>query len=66
MAAIGTVLLIIRVAYHLTVGSARDLVDEGLSFEEVDEVRRHIRAFFPTIREFHCLRTRKAGSDRFV
>jgi cation diffusion facilitator family transporter len=66
VAAIGVALLIIRAAYHLTVESARDLVDVGLPFEEVDEMRRHIRAFAPTIRGFHRLRTRKAGSSRFV
>jgi len=66
VAAIGVALLIIRAAYHLTVESARDLVDVGLPSEEVDDVRRHIRAFAPTIRGFHRLRTRKAGSSRFV
>ncbi|MFA6373335.1 MAG: cation diffusion facilitator family transporter [Methanothrix sp.] len=66
VAAIGVALLIIRAAYHLTVESARDLVDVGLPFEEVDEVRKHIRAFAPTIRGFHRLRTRKAGAIRFV
>jgi cation diffusion facilitator family transporter len=66
VAAIGVALLIIRTAYHLTVESARDLVDVGLPFEEVEEVRRHIRAFAPTIRGFHRLRTRKAGAIRFV
>jgi cation diffusion facilitator family transporter len=66
LAAIGVALLIIRTAYHLTVESARDLVDMGLPSEELDEVRRHIRAFAPTIRGFHRLRTRKAGANRFV
>jgi cation diffusion facilitator family transporter len=66
VAAIGVALLIVRAAYHLTVESARDLVDVGLPSEEVDDVRRHIRAFAPTIRGFHRLRTRKAGSSRFV
>jgi len=64
--AIGVALLIIRAAYHLTVESARDLVDVGLPPEEVDDIRRHIRAFAPTIRGFHRLRTRKAGPSRFV
>ncbi len=64
--AIGVALLIIRAAYHLTVESARDLVDVGLPPEELDDIRRHIRAFAPTIRGFHRLRTRKAGPSRFV
>jgi cation diffusion facilitator family transporter len=66
VAAIGVALLIVRAAYHLTVESARDLVDVGLPSDEVDDVRRHIRAFAPTIRGFHRLRTRKAGASRFV
>jgi cation diffusion facilitator family transporter len=66
VAAIGVALLIIKAAYHLTVESARDLVDVGLPLEEVEEVRKHIRAFSPTIRGLHRLRTRKAGASRFV
>jgi cation diffusion facilitator family transporter len=66
VAAIGVALLIIRAAYHLTVESARDLVDVGLPPEEVDDMRRHISVFAPTIRGFHRLRTRKAGASRFV
>jgi cation diffusion facilitator family transporter len=66
VAAIAVALLIIRAAYHLTVESARDLVDVGLPPEELDDLRRHISVFAPTIRGFHRLRTRKAGSSRFV
>ena len=65
-AAIIVALLIIRAAYHLTLESARDLVDVGLPEDETDDLRRHIAAFAPTIRGFHKLRTRKAGADRFV
>jgi cation diffusion facilitator family transporter len=66
LAAVGVAILIIRAAYHLTVESARDLVDVGLPAEELTEVEKHIRAFAPTIRGFHHLCTRKAGSCRFV
>ena len=66
VAAMLVALLIVRAAYHLTVESARDLVDFCLPAEEVDEVRKHIMAFAPTIRGFHRLRTRKAGASRFV
>ena len=66
IAAMLVALLIMRAAYHLTVESARDLVDFGLPAEEVEEVRKHITAFAPTIRGIHRLRTRKAGSSRFV
>lgn len=65
-AAIGVAILIIKAAYHLTVESARDLVDVGLPAEELEEVSKHIRAFSPTIRGFHHLCTRKAGACRFV
>lgn len=64
--AIGVALLIIRTAYHLTIESARDLMDVGISEAEVESVRKHIMAFAPTIRGFHRLRTRKAGANRFV
>ena len=65
-AAIGVAILIIKAAYHLTVESARDLVDVGLPAEELEEVSKHIRTFSPTIRGFHHLCTRKAGACRFV
>ena len=66
VAAIGVALLIIKAAYHLTIESARDLVDAGLPAQEVNEVAKHIKSFAPTIRGFHRLRTRKAGASRFV
>jgi cation diffusion facilitator family transporter len=66
VAAIGVALLIIKAAYHLTIESARDLVDAGLPAQEVDDVAKHIKSFAPTIRGFHRLRTRKAGASRFV
>ncbi len=66
VAAIIVAVLIVRAAYHLTLESARDLVDVGLPAYEVEEVRKHIIAFAPTIRGIHRLRTRKAGASRFV
>ncbi len=66
IAAMIVAVLIMRAAYHLTVESARDLVDVGLPNDEVEEMRKHIIAFAPTIRGFHKLRTRKAGASRFV
>ena len=66
VAAMVVAVLIIRAAYHLTVESARDLVDVGLPAYEVEDVRKHIIAFAPTIRGIHRLRTRKAGASRFV
>jgi cation diffusion facilitator family transporter len=64
--AIGVAMLIIRAAYHLTLESARDLLDVSLPREEEDDIRRHITAFSPTVRGFHQLRTRKSGPYRFV
>jgi cation diffusion facilitator family transporter len=64
--AIVVALLIIRAAIQLALDSARDLIDVRLPQEEVEEIRRHIMAFAPTVRGFHKLRTRKGGSVRFV
>ncbi len=66
VAAILVALLIIKAAYHLTIESARDLLDVSLPTEEEESIRKHITAFAPTVRGFHCLRTRKSGSYRFV
>ncbi len=66
MVAIGVALLIIRAAYHLTLESARDLLDVSLPPDEEDSVKKHITAFAPTVRGFHRLRTRKSGPYRFV
>ncbi len=66
MAAIAVALLIIRAAYHLTVESARDLLDVSLPNEEEEAICSHIAAFAPTVRGYHRLATRKSGSERFV
>lgn len=66
VAAIIVALLIARTSYHLIIESARDLIDFGLPDDEVEEMRRKIAAFAPTVRGIHRLRTRKAGADRFV
>src|SRR5690606_2232499 len=66
IAAIVVALHIARTSYHLILESARDLIDFGLPNDEIEEVRRHIAAFAPTVRGIHRLRTRKAGGNRFV
>jgi cation diffusion facilitator family transporter len=66
MAAIAVALLIIRAAYHLTVESARDLLDVSLPNVEEVAICSHIAAFAPTVRGYHRLATRKSGSERFV
>lgn len=65
-AAIVVAVLIFKAAYHLTIESARDLVDAGLPPDEIEHLRRHLMAFAPAIRGFHNLKTRKAGANRFV
>ncbi len=65
IAAIAVALLIIRAAYHLTLQSGRDLLDMSLPQEE-RWIRRELTRKDLPIRGFHNLRTRKAGSTRFV
>lgn len=64
--AIGVALLIIRAAYHLTMESARDLLDTRLPEAEEAWVRERVVRFAPDVRGFHKLRTRKAGATRFI
>jgi len=66
VAAISVAMLIIRAAYHLTVESARDLMDVTLPDEEVAWIREHVSGFKPHVRAFHELRTRKSGPYRFI
>jgi cation diffusion facilitator family transporter len=66
IAAIGVAFLIFHAAWKLTVESGRDLLDVSLP----DEEKRWLRVFLGKWRtkgcECHNLRTRKAGSTRFV
>lgn len=64
--AIFVALLILRAAYHLVIESSRDLLDVSLPPTEEETIRRRIKAFAPTIRGVHKLRTRKSGPYRFV
>lgn len=65
VAAILVALLIIRAAYHLTLESASGLLDTSLP--DVDEwIRDFLATQAPTVRAYHGLKTRKAGSTRFV
>ncbi|MHB9037498.1 MAG: cation diffusion facilitator family transporter [Armatimonadota bacterium] len=66
VAAILVALLIIKAAYELTVESARDLLDVSLPAEEEEWIRDYLSKSDLAVRGFHRLRTRKAGSDRFV
>ncbi len=66
VAAIGVALLIIRAAFKLTVDAGKDLMDRSLTAEEELAIRAIIVRHAPPARGFHRLRTRKAGSSRFV
>ncbi len=66
VSAIIVALIILHAAYKLTVQSARDLLDEKLPIEEESYIRELIASMYPHIHGFHKLRTRKAGSDRFI
>jgi cation diffusion facilitator family transporter len=64
--ALAVALLILRAAWHLTLQSARDLMDVQLPESEEAWIREQIVAHRPVIHGFHRLRTRKAGNFRFV
>jgi cation diffusion facilitator family transporter len=64
--AIVVALMIIRAAWNLTRESGRDLMDVSLPHEDVDWIPDFVTKTFPQVRSFHRLRTRKAGSKRFI
>jgi cation diffusion facilitator family transporter len=66
VAAILVALAIVRAAIRLTVQAARDLLDWSLPEYEEDWIREYLRSLKPTVCGFHRLRTRKAGSERFI
>jgi cation diffusion facilitator family transporter len=65
-AAIAVALLIIRTSYQLVVKSARDLFDYSLPPQEVAMICDLILRHCPPVISFHELRSRKAGSTRYV
>ncbi|HPO14502.1 MAG TPA: cation diffusion facilitator family transporter [Candidatus Hydrogenedentes bacterium] len=66
LVAIGVAVLILKAAYHLTVEAGRDLLDAKLPDMEEAWIRELVIRFAPNVRGFHRLRTRKAGSMRFI
>jgi cation diffusion facilitator family transporter len=64
--AIAVALMIIKAAYDLTREAGRDLLDVSLPDKDVEWMPGFIRERWPTVRSFHRLRTRKAGSNRFI
>lgn len=65
-AAIFVAMLILKAAYDLTKKAAVDLIDTSLPASEQSLIRQSILNQRNNIIGFHDLRTRKAGSERFV
>ncbi len=57
---------ILKAAYDLTVRSLSDLVDHRLSDEEEEQIRAIISSHCTQYADFHALRTRRSGPDRFI
>lgn len=66
VAAIAVALLIIKVAYNLTMQSVGDLLDAKLPTEEEELIEQEILKYEHSLYGYHRLRTRKAGHIRFV
>ena len=66
VAAIVVALMIVHAAWKLTMESGRDLLDASLPAEETAWIQEYLRGIGSSVRGFHHLRTRKAGSNRFV
>ncbi len=65
VAAIAVALLIFKAAWGLTRESLRDVVDASLPITEIEWIHGELRGH-PEVKGVHHLRTRKAGSRRFV
>lgn len=57
---------IVRAAYHLSRDAVRELMDTTLPRTEVDAVEECLASSRPGLLAYHDLKTRKAGSQRFV
>lgn len=66
VAALAVAALILHAAYRLTRHAARDLLDVTLPREEEHWIREYLGSQVAPVHGFHHLRTRKAGSLRFV
>jgi cation diffusion facilitator family transporter len=66
IAAIAVALLIIHAAWVLTLQSAKDLLDHTLPSAERKIIQDLIASMRPRVHGYHKLRTRKAGSVRFI
>jgi len=66
LAAIAVAVLIIHAAWEITVQSLRDLLDVTLPIAERTMIRDLISSMYPDVHGYHKLKTRKAGSVRFI
>lgn len=66
VAAYAVAALIMHTAWRLTVQSGRDLLDASLPEEERRVIHDLIASFYPEVHGVHKLRTRKAGTQRFI
>jgi len=66
VAALIVATLIIKAAYELTLQAGHDLLDGSLPEEDEKWMKQYLDHKRPEIRGYHHLRTRKAGSVRFV
>ncbi len=64
--AIGVALIIIKTAYQLTRRSVNDLIDQSLPEKEEERIRDIICDHCTQYADFHGLRTRRSGPDRFI
>ncbi len=64
--AIAVALLILKAAYDVVRRSFGGLVDVKLPEAEESEIKSCIRAYYSEVVNFHKLRTRKAGRQRYV
>lgn len=64
--AIGVALLIIKAACELTVKAFSPLLDVSLPQDEEEEIRMVLQKYGDHFIGFHKMRTRKAGSQRFI
>jgi cation diffusion facilitator family transporter len=64
--AIGVAVLIIRAAWKLTKEASKGLVDEVLPEQDEAVIREVLREYAPHYVNFHALRSRKSGAERFI
>jgi len=64
--AIVVTMVILRAAWGIMRRSWDHLVDRSLPASEVDQIQSLLRDHYPRFADYHRLRTRKAGSQRYI